>query len=291
MEAIQERWDFPYLWRQVHLWLPANSSPSAIIALIHGLGDHGKRYADLAEWFCQFNIAVCSFDMIGHGESPGKRGCIRDYDDLLVDIGFFLEKLIDRWPLAATGLYGHSMGGNLVLNYALRKQMLPAFVISSAPMLRATRPPSDSFLRVARFMSRMAPHYRLNAPVNVDFLTRSQIAKERYRKDPLVHKQLSLRLGAGLIDSGEWAIAHANALTTPTLLIHGDQDLITSHEATIEFARGANENASIRIWEDQLHDLHWDDDREKILEFVYAWLVPVVESHAKSGMGSVNLPA
>ncbi len=84
----------------------------------------------------------------------------------------------------------------------------------------------------------MLPHARLTAPVRREWLSHVQGEQLAYRRDPLMHRKLSLRLGAGLLDSGAWALEHADQVQIPTLVLHGDQDRITDAGASQEFAAG-----------------------------------------------------
>ena len=70
--------------------------PRAVIALVHGQGEHIGRYAHLAAWFNRHDIAVLGFDHQGYGRSGGKRGHARDLDALLDDIGQLLEEALRR---------------------------------------------------------------------------------------------------------------------------------------------------------------------------------------------------
>ncbi len=51
------------------------------------------------------------------------------------------------WPVC---LYGHSMGGNLVLNASMRGLAKPDREIASSPMLRAVHPPAPMVIRLER---------------------------------------------------------------------------------------------------------------------------------------------
>ena len=113
----------PKLRRFVHIWEPRNTDsapPQGVVCIVHGLGEHGWRYDRLAQDLIKQDFAVVAFDQAGHGHSPEQRGCISSYDSLLDDIGELLVWTEQRYERPAT-LLGHSMGGNLVLNYAIRR--------------------------------------------------------------------------------------------------------------------------------------------------------------------------
>ena len=50
----------------------------ALIIMVHGIGEHIKRYENWAELFGKNNIGFTGVDLPGHGRSDGKRGHVRD---------------------------------------------------------------------------------------------------------------------------------------------------------------------------------------------------------------------
>ena len=90
--------------------------PKAVIALVHGLGEHCNRYQHLAEYFAKHNIATVGYDRRGHGQSEGKRGHSPNYETLLQEVDQLLEVTKNRYPITPVFIYGHSMGGNILLN-------------------------------------------------------------------------------------------------------------------------------------------------------------------------------
>ena len=57
-------------------WEP-DGPPHAVVALVHGLGEHSGRYERMAARFTDRGIAVSAIDLRGHGQSPGARGDTR----------------------------------------------------------------------------------------------------------------------------------------------------------------------------------------------------------------------
>lgn len=243
----------PGLRKYVYRWWP-EQSPWASVGIIHGLGEHGGRYHRLAQTLVDNGLAVSAFDQQGHGHSPENRGWVRSYVGLLDDIAAFGEwnqKVYRDLPLV---LLGHSMGGNLVINYALRDYPQPQALIASSPMIRLTKPPSPAFVAVARWLARLLPGFTLRSKVVAEHLMSDPLEQQLLNEDRLFHSQLSLRLGGGLLDSGEWAVQHAARLRTPLLLTHGTHDTRTSHLASAEFAAQAGDNCQLELFEGELHD-------------------------------------
>lgn len=50
------------------------SVPTGVVCLVHGLGEHGGRYAHVARRFNASGYAVVAVDLRGHGMSEGRRG-------------------------------------------------------------------------------------------------------------------------------------------------------------------------------------------------------------------------
>lgn len=285
--------------RFVRTWWPAGATVKAIMCIVPGLGDHSGRYAPLAMNLVASGMGVVSMDFQGHGLSPGWRGCIDSYEGLLDEVDSLVrlargsKELSHRasdetalsdepltlahWPQTGTlpvCLYGHSMGGNLVLSAVLRRGTLPDRLIASAPMLRAVRPPSPFVLRLARMLNRIAPHYRMQAPVRKELLSHVESEKEAYKNDVLMHRRVSLRLGAALLDSGDWLIQHAGSLTGPCLILHGSEDRVTDPRASEQFAASAiaaGAPCQLKIYSGMLHDLHRDQGKEQVIADIVAW--------------------
>lgn len=259
----------------VHQWAPDAWTPdddAPVVCVVHGLGEHGGRYDGLARQLVPAGLRVVAFDQQGHGHSPERRGCIDSYASLMDDIEAFISWAAPN-PSQRRVLLGHSMGGNLVLNYALRKSALPCGVISSSPMIRAANEPHWLVERVGRVLMRMCPNYTLKSRPRAESLMSHPEEQAAFRNDDLFHAELSLRLGAELLDTGRWLLEHAHQLKVPTLLSHGTNDYLTCYQASQEFAGKAGEICQLEIFEDHLHDPFRDIDREEVIQkwvsFVY----------------------
>ena len=96
------------------------AAPSHVVCLIHGIGEYAGRFQRVAEYFNRAGIAVVSMDLRGHGRSEGKRGHCAPREEILKDIDSLIEYGKEFYPGLPIILYGHSMGGNIVLDYRAR---------------------------------------------------------------------------------------------------------------------------------------------------------------------------
>jgi alpha-beta hydrolase superfamily lysophospholipase len=98
------------LWRTAH--------PRASVLVVHGLGEHGGRYAAFASEVAEWGFTTAAVDWPGHGRSPGPRGnaswcAMRDEI-----IPAALDALATEVSVPRL-LVGHSMGGAMALDVAL----------------------------------------------------------------------------------------------------------------------------------------------------------------------------
>lgn len=264
--------------RMTHSWRAVDSPRIGTLAIVHGLGEHAGRYGDLASHFVNSGFDVLSFDLQGHGQDPAARGVIDGYESLLDDVGSLLERSRNHLPGLPCFLLGHSMGGNLAINYVLQRSPLPDAVIASSPMFRTPKEPTGLWNAVARIASRLAPNLCIPTGIPTHWLTDNTSEQELVDRDPLYHRRVSLRLGAALIDSGRWAIANSSRLAVPTLITHGSLDRVTMPEASIEFSRSAGEHCQIEILQGHQHEAFRDNQGDRVIQLWTRFLRAQCES-------------
>jgi alpha-beta hydrolase superfamily lysophospholipase len=73
-------------------------------------------------------------------------------------------------------------------------------------------------------------------------------------------------------NAGLYALQNANLLKIPTLIMHGTGDLITSHHASIDFAKTSPIVSELKIWDNLYHEIHNEPERLEVLEFAANWI-------------------
>ncbi|MEM8670602.1 MAG: lysophospholipase [Planctomycetota bacterium] len=274
----EETWHFGDAIRFVRSWRKeaddsTDDAPKFVLGVIHGLGDHSGRFDGMARWFAARGVLVYCFDQVGHGRSPGPRMVIPSYVSMLRDIDEFLRQLREAHPDCQVGLFGQSMGGNLVLNHQFRDYSKTTFAVAGSPMLRAIHEPGALQMTMFRLLAKLIPNRTLDVPSDPKGLTRDPDAQQAFLDDPLVQRTISIRLGLALIESGAWLLNESQSLSTPTLITHGDADPVTCHQASIELANRVGNPIDLKIWPDGPHDLHHDIVQEEYFEYVYDWMI------------------
>jgi alpha-beta hydrolase superfamily lysophospholipase len=246
--------------------------PKAVVGIIHGLGEHVQRYEHVAAFFNARQIAVTGYDRRGHGKSEGKRGHTKNYAAFLDEIGQLLTETESRYPGVPIFLYGHSMGGNLLLNYVLRRHPSIRGAIISAPHIQLSFQPAALMVGMGKLMRNIYPGFTQSNGLAVDQLSRDPQVVEAYQNDPLVHDRLTAITGMAMLESGEWLHQYQGRTEVPLLLMHGGEDGITSPTATAAFAERVEGDLSCKIWDGLYHEIHNEPEQEKVLDFVDQWI-------------------
>ncbi|MCU0450362.1 MAG: lysophospholipase [Bernardetiaceae bacterium] len=254
-------------------WLPAGT-PRAVVALVHGFSEHAGRYAHVAAHLNQHSYALIGFDLRGHGTSAGARGHAPSYSNYQEDIREFLALITHKFAGLPVFLYGHSAGGGMVLNYALRFR--PAYlqgVIATSPWLQLAFAPPAAKLWVAKLAAKIYPAFQEKAGLNPDDISSDPEVARAYATDPLNHGFITAGAFVGLVQAGEQALAQAAGFPLPLLLMHGQADRITSEPASARFAAAAPANlVTYRPWPNGRHELHNETFKAQVLTALTHWL-------------------
>lgn len=254
-----------------HSWQPDTEAPKASVALVHGMGEHIMRYDHWAEKFVNRGYAVTGMDHRGHGRSEGKHGHIHSYESLLQDVEMLIEKSLEFFPDKPVILYGHSLGGNIVLNHALIRKNISRYIVTS-PWLQLSFKPSSIKLALAKTMKRILPGLLQPSGLNIGHISHDPEVVKAYENDPLVHDRISVRMFISAYTRGEWALANAGKLDRSVLLMHGGDDKITSAGASRRFAEKAGKYVELKIWEEMYHELHNEKIKDEVFEYIIDWL-------------------
>lgn len=249
-------------------------NPKAVIAIVHGLGDHSGWFSNLINHFVSKKYAVITFDLRGHGRSEGKRGHIPSYNTVLDDIDILYNLSQKHFEDKSVFLYGHSFGGNLVLNYILHRHPKVTGVITTSPWLKLYEEPSNLKFKFISLLDRIRPDFSLaNGVVDASNLSHNLELQNAYTNDPLVHNYVSARLFISTHNAGLWALENASSFDVPLLLMHGSKDTITSPDASKLFAENVKNNlCTFKQWDGLYHSLHNEINYEEIYGYTINWI-------------------
>ena len=253
------------------VWRP-DDKPKATIALIHGLGEHTGRYQHVAKFFTQAGYALSTMDLRGHGQSGGPRGHFPSFQIVMADIQQLLDETQKTFQNTPLFLYGHSLGGALVLYFGLTQKSSIKGIIATAPALTTGSPVPAVKLIAGKMLNLIAPQFAMNNGLGFDSLSHDPEVKKVYLNDPLVHSMISARLGIQLLNAGKWIRSHKGQFPYPLLLMQGGDDRIVNAAANREFAQGLTGDVTFKWWPGLCHELHNEYNKDEVMAVMIDWL-------------------
>jgi len=256
-------------------WEPNNKRPRALLALIHGLGEHTGRYIHVGKTLTDAGFALVGFDLRGHGRSGGARGHFPALNAVMQDIRQFFKFLVQRYPDLPHFLYGHSLGGLLSLAYALQYPAGLNGVIVTGAGLRSPLQEQKGKIAMVNVLGSLLPAITVPSGLDVTTISRDADVVKKYINDPLVHSKTSLGLGKSAIKAIDFCFAHASEFKPPLLLMHGADDGLTYPSGSEDFARLASENnkdVTLKLWDGLFHEIHNEPEKAEVFKVMIDWL-------------------
>lgn len=256
-------------------WEPETGAPKAAIAFVHGLGEHTGRYAHVGNALTGSGYALVGFDLRGHGKSGGARGHFPSLEAVLQDIRQFLQQLTRLHPETPQFLYGHSLGGILVLSYVLQYSAGLKGVIATGAGLRT--PLQDQKVKIAmvNLLGPVFPGLTLASGLDANTISRDPDVVKKYVADPLVHDRASLGLGKSALTAIDLCFTRASRFPLPLLIMHGSEDKLTYPAGSEDFARLAGEggaDVTLKLWDGLHHEIHNEPEQTEVFRAMIDWL-------------------
>jgi len=234
--------------------LRAPEKPRALLLLVHGFGEHSGRYGRMIDFLTDRGIAVVSYDLRGHGSAPGPRARVRVERHVRDNLA--VRDAVLEWCRSpqANGyeslprlLMGHSMGGLIVAESALRRPWDLAGLVMSSPGLVVGEKTPGPVKALAGVLSRALPFLPVST-LDPNEISRVPEYVADYEADPLVHHKPVPAAAAGtLLLDGERMLERCRSLRTPTLVVNGSADAITSPVGARRFAEVAGTDHEPRV--------------------------------------------
>lgn len=260
-------------------WLPAGpdllepSEPSAVIAVVHGYGEHGGRYVLFGEAMAARGWAAYVYDLRGHGQSSGTRGQVKRFDDYLDDTEMYLDELRRLQPGRPLFLLGHSLGGLICARLAEERAPDVRALVLSSPFLRMAEAVPPAKVAAAKGLAVVWPNRDIGNTLQAAQLSHDKTVVDAYVTDRLVHHVAPARWARETLAAQEAAMAGAERIALPLYVLYGKDDQVAD-VAFIEalFARVASENKTIRSYEGLYHECFNEVGREQVYDDLAAWL-------------------
>lgn len=253
-------------------WEPDGRMPKAVVCLVHGLGEHTSRYAHVGEAFSKEGYALFGADLRGHGRSGGARGHINSIDDFMQDIDVLIGQARSCYEGRPLFLYGHSLGGVLVLYYGLKRKPALAGVIATSSGLHTALENQPVKVMAAKLLGSLLPAATISSGLDPKSISRGAEVVQAYINDPLVHYRVSLGFGKIMLGVTQWTLEHAGEFPAPLLLMHGRADVLAFPSSSIEFAESLKEKCTLKLWEGAYHELHNEPEQAEVFKTMTIWM-------------------
>lgn len=229
------------------LWLP-EIEPKAVLQITHGMTEHIGRYEAFAKQLTENGIAVCGFDLRGHGKngndeevaSFGENG----WQLSLNDMRNFFEEIKQRIPNVPYFMMGFSLGSFLLREYLslypddvdgaiiIGTGYQPAWILSIMKAIVKGEWKKAGFDNTTTLVKKLSfETYNQKFQPNEtdsDWLCADEDELFEYMRDPLCRKYISAGLFWQLLDSmkrtGKRKAASAWKKDMPVLLLSGEND-------------------------------------------------------------------
>ncbi len=238
------------------------NNPEYVLCIIHGLGELAGRYNRMNEYLTKANIASVSMDLRGHGLSSGTRGHCAPRKLILQDVDALIQTAQTKYPGVPIILYGHSLGGNIALDYKSRGNHndVPVAFIISAPWLHLKEAPAPMLRKMVSLISRIAPSFAIKSAIDEKVLGHPDSVKP-YNDNPLVHDKISMLTAREGLEIGEAIVAgthedNGGSKGKPWLLMHGTDDRICDINGSKALYKRIPENCTFIPWEGYFHEIH-----------------------------------
>jgi alpha-beta hydrolase superfamily lysophospholipase len=252
-------------------WRPTGRT-RAVLVNVHGLGDHSGLYPALVQFFTARGVAVYAYDVRGNGRSPGQRAYVERWDEYLDDLARFLELVHKEEPGTPVFLLGNSLGGLIVLDYALQQCDGIQGVIAASPPLGRLGVPAP-LMALGRVLSRVWPRFSIRTGLDLSGLARDPAVAATVLADPLFHRVGTARLSTEVTAAIARVRAGAPRFSLPLLLLHGSADRMVPPDGSRDFiGRVRFHDRELREYAGAYHVLFADLDHERVLADVERWI-------------------
>ena len=246
--------------------------PRASLLLVHGLGEHSGRYDAFGRVLAEAGISVFSFDLRGHGRSPGPRGDVDAFPRFLEDLLGMEEVMGQQIPSDLPSfLMGHSLGGLISIRRLQVFKGPYAGAIISAPWMATALP--GWLRRFGKFLGLALPGLPIPSAVNPKRLTRDPEMMQAWRDDPLVHTRITGRFFREVERVQVKALGSGLPGDLPILFLVPGEDRVVQSSVTEAFARGiVGGGARVEILQGRMHEPLNDVGREEVYRIMLDWL-------------------
>ena len=254
-------------------WRRPTITPRAETLIIHGFGEHSRRYEALTDHLAANHCSVTGYDQRGHGKSEGGRGHVERFSDYEDDLAVIISRVASQSGGLPLFLIGHSMGGLITLRYLARNDPALRGAVVSAPLIGVAARVPPHKLMIGKLSAALMPRLTLNNEIDPSVLSRDENVGLAYAADPLVHRVVSAKWFAEATRAMEDVVRRAPEMTLPVLIMHGTEDKLASYEATARlYPSIGSKDKEFVTYTGYYHELFNEPEKQEVFTKVTDWI-------------------
>lgn len=266
-----------------------SEKPKLHFLLVHGALEHAGRHLDLIHYVLKNfgqDVAITTWDHIGHGRSGGPRAFIGGFKYVVDDMNLVGE-IVHNANTADTKnvILAHSMGGLITLTRILDTSYgwqypLDALVFSS-PCIRPKMLLGSSSESILNSINKISGKLHLPMVYTGKDLTRDPLRANDFDSDTLIPRFMTAKMAKEVVDASNKIRGLSYYLRIPSLFLVAGEDRIVDSESTILFSNGVDKKLTKTIrYPGHYHELWNEIDRQEIFETMKKWIIKTLKGNS-----------
>ncbi|MGH3469318.1 MAG: alpha/beta fold hydrolase [Thermocrispum sp.] len=272
----------------VYRWDPPGQ-PRGIAQITHGMGEHARRYDEVAQTLAAAGMVVYAQDHRGHGASAtsheqlGRIGA-DGWTALVADLGVLNRRARANHPGLPLVLLAHSMGSFATQQYLLdHSDTVDGVVITGTAVLDLLEPALDldKDIDLTEFNAAFQP-----PRTEFDWLSRDDAIVDAYIADPLCGFGLDNEAGKAMFAAARLVAdpRHMARVRSdlPLYLAVGELDPVNAGLAVFQplvdrYHAAGLDDVTVRTYPDARHEILNETNRDEVIGDIVDWSIGVVD--------------
>ena len=252
-----------------------HSKPRGLVFLFHGLHISSSIFTELAHNLHLNHFVSAAFDQPGHGLTGGDQGTVYDFDDLTQNCVNFVLKVKTLYsedlPIFLVGL---SMGGSMCIMAALKLPNLVKGIILYGPALAVDPHLQPMVQKTVHLLNNCCCRNIRLLGVDQKLMTHNPYYPGYHKDNPeFFSGRINVRTFANVLDGFRRVQNLSHNITCSVLLVHGEQDKITSCIQSQEFVKNCkSSDKEMLIYPEMYHGVVFEPEFPEIMEKSLKWI-------------------
>ena len=211
-------------------WPATDAKEKKAIVIFHRGHEHSGRLQHIVDELKLDDTAMFAWDARGHGRSPGARGDSPSFAASVKDVDTFVRHISVQhgMTVANISVIGQSVGAVLVSAWAHDYAPQVRCLVLTAPAFKV-----KLYVPFARaglnLLYKLRGNFFITSYIKAKFLTHDAECIDSYQTDPLITRNISVRVLLGLYDAADRVVPDAQAITLPTQVLVSGNDWVVRH--------------------------------------------------------------